>query len=98
MKNKKELNITREEFLKAKNYVFTIANITKNGITGWNFYLLNEDGTIKKVVGGSAWDEKKGYYHKTALGTDRKIEILSSVAYDLGLNFHNVNQNKIIFL
>jgi 3-deoxy-D-arabino-heptulosonate 7-phosphate (DAHP) synthase len=43
---KRELNITKEEFLNAKNYIFTIANITKNGITGWNFYILNEDVTI----------------------------------------------------
>jgi hypothetical protein len=56
---KRDLNITKDEFLKAKNYIFTIANITGNGITGWNFYLLGEDGTIKKVVGGSAWNEKK---------------------------------------
>jgi hypothetical protein len=98
MKNKKELNITKEEFLRAKNYIFTIANMTKNGITGFNFYLLNEDGTIRRVIGGSAWNEKKGYYHKTALGTDRKLEILFSIAYDLGLNFHDVEQNKIIFL
>jgi hypothetical protein len=98
MKNKRELNITKEEFLKAKNYLFTISNITKNGVTGWNFYLLNEDGTIKKVMGGTAWNEKKGYYHETAYGTDRKLEILLSVAYDLGLNFHDVEQNKILFL
>jgi hypothetical protein len=95
---KKKLNITKEEFLRAKNYIFTIANITKNGITGFNFYLLNEDGTIRRVIGGPAWNEKKGYYHKAAFGTDRKLEILFSIAYNLGLNFHDVNLEKIIFL
>ncbi|MFZ8801810.1 MAG: hypothetical protein ACO2PO_02270 [Candidatus Calescibacterium sp.] len=95
---KKELNITKEEFLGAKNYIFTIANITSQGITGWNFYLLNKNGTIKKVTGGRAWNAKKGYYHETAYGTDRKLEILLSIASELGLNFHDVKQEKIIFL
>jgi hypothetical protein len=95
---KRDLNIIKEDFIKAKTYIFTIANITRNGITGYNFYLLNEDGSILRVVGGSTWNDKKGYHHNTAWGLDRALDILLSIASDLGLNFHDVHQSKMVFL
>jgi len=93
----RKLNITKKEFKEAKNYIFTYANITKNGVTGWNFYLLNNKG-IKRVIGGPCWNDKRGYYHNTAWGLDRALDILLSIAYSLGLKFHDVEQNKILKL
>jgi hypothetical protein len=93
-----ELNINKDEFLRAKNYIFTIANITKNGITGLNFYLLDENGAIKKLIGGTTWNEKRGYYHEAGFGLDRVLSVLFSVAYDLGLKDSEVKQEKILKL
>jgi len=87
-----ELNIKKEEFEKAKNYLITVAHSTKNGITGFNVYLLFDDGTIKKVVGGGSWNKKKGYYHCTVWGMDRALNILDNIAAELGAT---LNQDKI---
>jgi len=93
-----ELNITKKEFKEAKNYIFTCANMTKNGITGWNFYLLFKNGEIKQVRGGNCWSEKAGFYHNTAWGLDRALDILLAVGQDLGLKFHEIDQGRMLKL
>ena len=92
-----EINVSKKEFLKAEQYIFTIANITKNGITGWNFYLYSKKGDypFQRVAGGAYWNAKKGYYQINAWGTDRRLEILLSVGYSLGLDFHDIKQLKM---
>ena len=96
---KREPNITKDEFLSADTYIFTAAKITKNGITGFNFYLL-KNGDFKRVIGGRLWreEELEGYHHVVAWGTSRTLEVLLSVADELGIKHGEVNQRKAIFL
>ena len=97
MKVKTELNITKEEFLNADYYIFTINNITQNGITEWNLYLL-KNNDFKRVVGGSYWSESKNCYHISAWGLNRAWEILLQIGYSLGLKLEEINQNKMLCL
>ena len=94
---RKELNITPEELLNAEKYIFTAEKITKNGITGWNFYIL-KNGEFKKVIGGNTWNDKKGYHHNTTLGIDRAFNLLVSIGYQLGIEHPENLQKKILIL
>lgn len=94
----KEVNITKQEFLKAKEYLFTCANKTSNGVTGYNFYLLDKKRNRKRVVGGDYWSGNKGYHWVTCWGTYRPLEILLSVGYKLGLKFHQIEQGKMNYI
>jgi len=92
---KKGLNITKEEFLKADKYIFTAKMITKNGVTGWNFYIL-KDGEFKRVIGGNTWNDKKDCHHSTAWGINRAFDLLLAIAYQLGLK--EIEQSKLLIL
>jgi len=94
---KKELNITPEEFLNAEKYIFTAEMITKNGVTGWNFYLL-KNGEFKRVIGGDTWNEKKKCHHNTAWGINRAFDLLVAIGYQLGIEHPENLQNKILIL
>lgn len=91
-----ELNITKEEFLKAKEVVWTCASRNaKNGITGFNFYLIFANGKRKEVIGGYYWSDNKGYYWHTAWGLSRPLDIYINIGYKLGLDFHDIEQSKL---
>jgi len=90
-----ELNITKEEFLGAEKIIFTKEMITRNGVTGWNLYLL-KDGTLKKVTGGYTWDRKKGCHRDTTIGSDRMLHILESIAYQLRTSLHQIKAQILV--
>jgi len=94
---KEELNITKDEFLSADKYIFTIKMVTKNGVTGWNFYLL-KNGEFKRVIGGKTWNEKKDCHRNTAWGVNRALDLLFAIAYDLGIKDNEIKQDKFIVL
>ena len=64
---------------------------TSNGWTG--FRLFAHDGTQIVMHGSSYWSDTKGYYHCVAWGTDRRLEIVLSVGYALGLKFKEISQS-----
>jgi hypothetical protein len=63
---------------------------TSNGWTG--FRLFMQDGTQICIQDSPYYSKTKGYYHCTAWGTDRRLEVVLSVGYALGLGFHDISQ------
>jgi hypothetical protein len=94
---KEKLNITKEEFLSADKYIFTSKMITKNGVTGWDFYLL-KNGEFKRVIGGKTWSDKKDCHRNTAWGVNRALDLLLAIGYDLGLKMEEIDQKKLMIL
>lgn len=93
------MNITKEVFMTASKYIWTIEKQTSNGITGYNIYLLrpeSENKEIIKVYGiGSYWNNKKGYYHHVGWGSSRPLDIILDIGYSLGCKFEDIQQSKI---
>ncbi len=70
----------------------------KNGWTGFKVYLVTKKGTLERIDGSDIkgvgyWNEKGGYFKCGAWGTDRRLEIILSIGYALGLQFKDIRQN-----
>lgn len=79
--------------LKAGRVFLTSAKETRNGITGYNLYIIRKN-RVWQVLGHSVyWSNPKRYYHVVAWGTSRTLEVILSVGYQLGLNFNEIKQN-----
>ena len=78
----------------AKGKVYMSANNhTRNGITEYKLYVKTKDG-LTQVRGHSPyWSKRKQAYWVTCWGTSRPLEIILSVGYELGLEFHDIKQN-----
>ena len=78
-------------------YMTTEMQTSRNGITGYNLYILNPSKDIKgmaKVLGWSNyWSESKQCYHVCAWGTSRPLEVILTIGYKLGLRFEEIKQN-----
>jgi hypothetical protein len=95
---KVELNITRDEFEKAKLILVSIDSYSsRNGITGFNVYLLFSDCSLKKVIGGTYWNEKYGNHHCTGWGVDRALVIVESIRNLLGVEKFDQSKIKKLF-
>lgn len=85
--------------LKNNRVYMSAALQTRNGITGYNLYIKrktskNVNGGMWSVLGHSPyWSDKKQFYHVTAWGTSRPLEIILSIGYELGLKFGDIRQN-----
>jgi len=90
--------LTKEIFKKAleEKRVFTTTKIkTQKGITGYNLYLIKKNLDILWICGYSAyWSDNRECYHITACGTNRPLEIILSIGYNLGLKFHEIKQTQ----
>ncbi len=91
-----QLNISKKEFLTAKEYIWTCASRnSRNGITGYNLYLKDKKGNINQITGGQYWSKKKGYHHIVAVGTSRSLDLFFSINSELGLRLEDLKQSKI---
>lgn len=85
--------------LKAGRVYLTAEKETRNGITGWNLYILRKADNDKtprmwKVCGHSHyWSNSKRYYYVVAYGTSRPLEVVLSVGHSLGLSHGEMKQN-----
>ena len=90
--------ITKTKFKNAlesgRVYLSTEIQNSRNGITGYNVYVRDaKTGVMSKITGHSPyWSEKKWCYHCVAWGTSRPLEIILSIGYELGLDFHDIKQ------
>lgn len=88
--------LTKEVYKKALengNVVMTAANHGRNGITQYNLYISTPDGLCSVRGHSSYWSKAKQCYWVTCWGTSRPLEIILSVGYSLGLDFHEIKQN-----
>jgi hypothetical protein len=85
-----------KQALKTGKVYLTLEIQTRNGVTGYNLYIL-KNGDMLKVCGHSPyWSDKKRCYHVTCWGTSRPLEVILSVGRSLGLRFHEMSQNYTV--
>lgn len=92
-----DLGLTVQQFRKYRQALRTgkinVVGVssTRNGWVG--FRLFTQDDSTQIVVKQSAyWSKSKGFYHCVAWGTDRRLEVVLSVGYTLGLQFNEISQ------
>lgn len=66
---------------------------TANGWTGFKVFRVNKNQIEPVIIKTAYWSEKGGYYKCNAWGTDRRLEIILSIGYQLGLKFNEIRQN-----
>ena len=91
--------IYKKALEKGKVYIEGLNPGNRNGITKYNVYILNKDGSKKYIKGyGGYWSDNLDYYTCCVWGTSRPLEIILSIGYALGLNFSEIQQNyRIIY-
>ncbi len=101
-KERGKINITAEDWLNAQKILVTLQNITRNGYTSFNVFILTPNGEIRKVCGGPHWSEEKGYYHLTGWGFNRAFMLVYNLTMDLmGFNenlFYEKISKKVEYL
>jgi len=95
-------NITKKDYQKAleKGEVVIVGNrySQKNGWVGFNVYLIQKNQMIRirpddSLKALAYWDKKRGSFYCGAWGTDRRLEVILSIGYVLGLKFSEIRQN-----
>lgn len=67
---------------------------TKNGWVEFKAYEIVDNKLCPIMIEKSAYWNKNNYnYRCLAWGTDRRLEIILSIGYNLGLTFHEIKQN-----
>jgi dissimilatory sulfite reductase (desulfoviridin) alpha/beta subunit len=66
----------------------------KNGWVGFKVYEIYKNELVPIIEKeASYWNEKNGIYKCGAWGTDRRLEVILSIGYTLGLKFNEIKQN-----
>lgn len=87
-----------KEALKCGRIIIIGCKYTKNGWIGFKVYWIRNHGKLDRIDGTNIknvgyWNEKEGYWKCGAIGTDRRLEIILSIGYALGLEFGDIRQN-----
>lgn len=92
-----ETNITAKQYKKAleDRKVFIVGTkFTKSGWTQFRVYRIYNNQPQRIIVkDASYWNEKAHAYKCVAWGTDRRLEVILSIGYSLGLKFSDIRQN-----
>lgn len=99
--NTEKNNITKGEYKKAleagKIYI-TGSKYTSNGWTQFKVWRLFKNKLIPIWVNCPYANEKNWDYRCVAFGTNRQLEIILSIGYELGLEFNEITQNyRLLF-
>lgn len=90
------MEITKTQYknaLKTGRILIIGTKYTTNGWTSFRVFLIKDNNLIPIQVKAPYWNEKDWCYKCTAWGTDRRLEIILSIGYELGLKFHEIRQN-----
>lgn len=92
-----DLGLTVQQFRKYRHALKTGklnvvgVSCTRNGWVGFRLFTA-DDNTQIVIKPATYWSNSKGFYHCVAWGTDRRLEVVLSVGYALGLSFHDISQ------